>query len=167
MSSGKLKVTLDSHEGEGYVDAYIWPKDVLKAVVVFPELQKIEIVSLHKIKPVKPAKKSGSKAVCFNSYRKSCRDSGQNQVPADHAVFSYAEDANIPEQFLRIAYHEFTERYKDSQKRYKDWPTVFHNSVKGNWFKLWWIDAGEYKLTSAGQQAEMNLNSKSKRAGNG
>jgi hypothetical protein len=83
---------------------------------------------------------------------------GQKPIPKDHKVFEYAEAAGIPENFLTLAWHEFRGRYTaspDNRKKYRDWPGVFLKAVKGNWLKVWYVDAGAYKLTTVGQQAEM------------
>jgi hypothetical protein len=79
-------------------------------------------------------------------------------IPDSHAVFNYAKAAGIPAEFLSLAWNEFKSRYTtppDHLKKYKDWPGVFLKAVKGNWMKVWFIEGGMYKLTTAGQQAEM------------
>jgi hypothetical protein len=83
---------------------------------------------------------------------------GQKPIPKEHAVFEYAEAAGIPENFLTLAWHEFRGRYTtspDDRKKYRDWPGVFLKAVKGNWMKVWYVEAGAYKLTTVGQQAEL------------
>lgn len=79
-------------------------------------------------------------------------------IPDDHAVFTYATQAGIPHEFLQLAWLEFKARYTtspDDKKKYRDWAAVFHKAVKGNWLKVWFIDAGQYKLTTVGQQADI------------
>ena len=79
-------------------------------------------------------------------------------IPDDHAVFSYASQAGIPHEYLQLAWIEFKTRYTaspDDSKKYRDWGAVFLKAVKGNWLKVWYIEAGEYKLTTVGQQADM------------
>ncbi len=48
---------------------------------------------------------------------------------------------------LQIAWLAFRERYTDDAnhvgKRYKDWAATFANSVKDNWFGLWFASDAE------------------------
>lgn len=76
-------------------------------------------------------------------------------IPDDHPVFAYAQRVGLSEDFLRLQWVEFVGRYSERDKRYRDWPKVFYNSVRGNWFHLWTTDAqtGQFKLTTVGKQA--------------
>jgi hypothetical protein len=79
-------------------------------------------------------------------------------IPEDHAVVKYAEQVGIPPEFLHLAWQKFKTRYTsgdNAQKKYIDWPAVFDNAVRDNWMKVWFIEAGIYKLTTVGQQAEL------------
>ena len=52
-------------------------------------------------------------------------------------------------------------KYTKEGKKYKDWEKTFANSVRQNWFKLWWLnEANEYELTSQGRQADRLMKSK-------
>jgi hypothetical protein len=97
-------------------------------------------------------------AVTLRGYIDRRKAEGEKPIPKDHAVFAYAESAGIPQDFLTLAWHEFKSRYTtspDDRKKYRDWPGVFMKAVKGNWLKVWYLDAGAYKLTTVGQQAEL------------
>ncbi|MGN2244913.1 YdaU family protein [Frateuria sp. GZRR33] len=74
-------------------------------------------------------------------------------IPADDPIFSYAENAGIPLDFLELSWHRFVEDMRERGKRQKDWRAHYRNAVKGNWLKLWWLQDGEYRLTTAGEQA--------------
>lgn len=95
-------------------------------------------------------------AISLKTYLDECKQAGQKAIPEGHAVFAYAAKVGIPDEFLRLHWLEFRERYTmPDSKRYKSWPTVFHKSVKGNWFRLWYAaNDGSYALTTQGQQAQ-------------
>lgn len=75
-------------------------------------------------------------------------------IPADDPIFAYAENAGIPLDFLELSWHRFVEDMRERGKRQKDWRAHYRNAVKGNWLKLWWLQDGEYRLTTAGEQAK-------------
>lgn len=97
-------------------------------------------------------------AIALKTYLDECKQAGQKAIPEGHAVFAYAEKVGIPDEFLRLHWLEFRDRYTmPNAKRYKSWPTVFHKSVQGNWFHLWYAaNDGSYALTTVGQQAQRN-----------
>ncbi|AVA37649.1 hypothetical protein C3Z06_06705 [Cupriavidus metallidurans] len=84
-----------------------------------------------------------------------CRQSGVKPIPEGDTVFTYAEQVGIPLEFLRLHWLEFKARYSEPEaKRYKDWAAVHRKSVRGNWFKLWFIAPdGNVSLTTVGEQA--------------
>lgn len=96
----------------------------------------------------------------FDSWVATIKISGEKPIPDNHAVITYADDAGIPQEYLAICWEHFKGRYTGDPKKYIDWRKVFHNAVRENWFKLWWLDAGEYKLTSVGQQGLIALKNK-------
>jgi len=94
-------------------------------------------------------------AIALQTYLDHCKQAGEKPIPADDAVFAYAKEAGISDEFLRLQWLEFKDRYSiDGAKRYKKWPTVFEKSVRGNWFRLWYAKDGAYELTTTGQQAK-------------
>lgn len=99
--------------------------------------------------------KSKRSAIGLPAYLQACREAGTKSVPEGDPVFAYAAQAGIPLEFLRLHWLEFKARYSDpGAKRYKDWPNVHRKSVRGNWFKLWFIAPnGDVVLTTVGEQA--------------
>ena len=78
-------------------------------------------------------------------------------MPDNDPVFTYAAEVGIPHEFLRLAWLEFRVRYSaPDAKRYRNWRSVFQKAVRGNWLKLWFLDAAsnEYGLTTVGLQAQ-------------
>ena len=95
-------------------------------------------------------------AISLKTFLEHCRESGEKPILKDDPVFDYAEEAGIPEEFLRLHWLEFKERYTTPDaKRYKDWRSVYRKSVRGCWFKLWFLRAdGACGLTTQGEQAK-------------
>lgn len=106
--------------------------------------------------PPEGAKSARSKSIGFPEFLKHCKDAGETPIPDGHPVFAYADEALIPREFLALHWFEFKDRYADGSKKYKDWRKVFSNSVRGNWFRLWFApkDGGMYQLTTDGVQAQ-------------
>ena len=115
--------------------------------------------------PTKPAKaKKPIRAACtFKAWEAETRAAGDDLLPADDPIFTYAADAGIPLEFMRLAWVEFRDKYRDNSKRYADWRAAFRNCVRDGWFKLWFFDAGEYALTYRGQQAMRAMQARQQR----
>lgn len=94
-------------------------------------------------------------AISFKTFVEECKASGEKPIPEGDAVFEYANEAGIPNEFLRLQWCEFRSRYSQpGAKRYKDWRSVFRKSVRGNWLRLWYCNENGYALTTQGQQAK-------------
>jgi uncharacterized protein YdaU (DUF1376 family) len=106
--------------------------------------------------PPKGAKRRKSEAIGLGAWIAVINAKGEKPIPVDDAVFEYAERAGIPDDFLHLAWLEFRQRYtQPDATRYADWRAVFRRAVRGNWLKLWRIDAqGVYRLTTEGEQAK-------------
>ncbi|APR40470.1 hypothetical protein BTO02_33225 [Paraburkholderia sp. SOS3] len=92
----------------------------------------------------------------MKTFLEQCKEKGEKPILENDTVFDYASKTAIPDDFLRLHWLEFKARYcEEGSKRYKDWRSVFRKSVRGNWFKLWWIAAdGACSLTTVGEQAK-------------
>ncbi|VVE82882.1 hypothetical protein [Pandoraea sputorum] len=103
------------------------------------------------------AKKSTRRkeVVSLQTFVDACHAAGEQVIPADDPVFTYAEEIGIPDDTLRLHWLEFRDRYAlPEAKRYKDWRSVFRKSVRGNWLKLWYFAPdGACLLTTVGEQA--------------
>ena len=116
-----------------------------------------EPITNNQVIPHTPqAGRKPSSAIALQTYLDECKKSGKRSIDEKHPVFDYATKTGIPQEFLRIQWLEFKYRYTlPDAKRYKAWQTVFDKSVRGNWFKLWYVTTGgEYALTTTGQQAK-------------
>ncbi|WP_244098511.1 hypothetical protein [Burkholderia gladioli] len=100
----------------------------------------------------KPARRA---AIALKTFLANCREAGEKPIPESDPVFDYAEKTGIPLDVLRLHWLEFKARYSiPDAKRYKDWRTVYRKSVRGNWFRLWFLRAdGSCGLTTQGEQA--------------
>lgn len=112
-----------------------------------------------KTTPIPPegGKESKKKnAVALQTYLEECKASGVKPIPDDDTVFDYSQDVGLHSDLLWLQWREFVDRYKlPGAKRYKDWRSVFRKSVRGNWFRLWYVDSsGQYVLTTQGLQAQ-------------
>ena len=101
-------------------------------------------------------KKPKRGAICLKTFLEACKLNAEKAIPDTDPVFSYAENTGIPIEFLRLHWLEFKSRYSQPDaRRYKDWRSVYRKSVRGCWFKLWYLRAdGECGLTTQGEQAK-------------
>lgn len=149
--------------GDGYLDD-VTPSHTMSRHVTPREEESREE---HKNPPIPPEggnpveqsdQPKRKAAISLRTYLDECSQVGQKAIPEGHAVFGYAAKVGIPDDFLRLHWLEFKDRYTmPDAKRYKSWPTVFQKSVQGNWFHLWFAaNDGSYALTTVGQQAQRN-----------
>ncbi|WP_244123875.1 hypothetical protein [Burkholderia gladioli] len=105
----------------------------------------------------KPARRA---AIALKTFLADCRQVGEKPIPESDPVFDYAEKTGIPLDVLRLHWLEFKARYSlPDAKRYKDWRTVYRKSVRGNWFRLWFLRPdGAFGLTTQGEQAKREHN---------
>lgn len=129
----------------------------------------VELTNNHKplTNNQEPIKKntSGKPLVTFASWIASLKESNTPVIEDDDPIFEYAKDAGIPRDFLLITWIEFKAEFSAKDKKQRDWRAHFRNFVRKNYYSLWWIDNGEYKLTTRGQQALAAMNNKDKREG--
>lgn len=116
-----------------------------------------ELSNTQPVKP-SPAKRVSQKRAGKVTFRQWL--DARPDFPGTHIekLNNYMQSIQLPDQLEAIFIAEFQRRYlEDPQskgKKYIDWMAVACNAVRGNWFKLWWLDAdGNYQLTAAGNQA--------------
>jgi hypothetical protein len=84
-----------------------------------------------------------------------CAAAGEKPVPTGCAALQYAQQAGIPDEFIVLHWREFKTRHAENRKRYRDWRKTLLNSLRGNWYGLWHLNAdGSCNLTTKGQQAK-------------
>jgi len=112
------------------------------------------------VPPSQPAEPKSKAGRTFRKWEEEIKAKGEELIPADDSIFEYADDAGLPTDFLRLAWIEFRDRYREEDKRYTNWRMTFRKSVRECWFKLWYLDAGKYTLTSKGAQAMAVMNAR-------
>lgn len=98
-----------------------------------------------------------SAKISFAAFRAECEEAGENLIPADDAVFAYADRIGLPHDFVALAWRWFKARYADKQQTgVRGWRQTFRNAVEGNWPKFWFpTEDGSWQLTTAGKQAKL------------
>lgn len=86
----------------------------------------------------------------LNEYIELCREENRKPIPDDDSIFSYADKAGIPVEFLHLAWLVFKDNFSASEKKYKSWSQTFANYVKNDWLKVWYFKDGECLLTTLG-----------------
>lgn len=119
--------------------------------------QTIEQTSSKKINK----KNTGMKTM--KTWLNELQESGEKAIPDDDPIFEYAVDSQIPYDWLRLVWIEFRAEFSEKNKRQIDWRAHFRNFVRKNYYKLWWLDQGAYKLTSRGEQAMIAMNNRDRR----
>ena len=110
--------------------------------------------------PADPKPKRPKRAeVTLTAFSEQCREAGQEVIPGDDPVFTYAETVGLPTEYVALAWAWFKGRYgsggDSAGKRYADWRAAFRNAVKGNWPKYWAVaPTGEVYLTATGKLAQ-------------
>jgi hypothetical protein len=75
-------------------------------------------------------------------------------IPADDAIFAYAEKVGIPVDFLELSWGRFVEDMTERKTKKSNWRAHYRNFVRGNWYKIWWFaPSGDCQLTTTGYQA--------------
>lgn len=97
----------------------------------------------------KPRKRG---SMTFLNFLDECKAKGEMPIPEDDPIFTFAEEAGIDLDWMRLAWLEFSNKYRNDSKRYADWRATFRNAIRGNWYKIWYCDSeGKMQLTSQGR----------------
>lgn len=107
-------------------------------------------------------KKEASKARPLAKWLEDCKTEGVSPIPEDDAVFRYADDMQIPTDFIRYAWVEFKRKYSTTgkAKKYTNWNQHFQNAVRENWYGIWFEKDGGWNLTTRGKQIEIEIKAK-------
>jgi hypothetical protein len=101
-------------------------------------------------KPKRPV----GKLLSLQQWLDACKVDGVMPIPEDDPVHAYCASVGIEHEILALHWAEFKLRRGESTKRQADWRQTFRNSVRSNWFRLWFIGAGQpATLTTTGRQA--------------
>lgn len=104
-------------------------------------------------------KANTAKLVTFTVWAEQIKAAGEKAISEYKLVWSYAEKAGIPPDWINLAWILFKKRYSTDpsylEKKYTDWRRHFLNTVEQNYFKLWFVKDDQFILTTQGHQAEL------------
>lgn len=104
------------------------------------------------------AKKTG---MLLGEFLEECQASRMMAIPVDDPIYGYAEQVGIHDDMLAACWAAFRAYYTAGNgidKRQKDWRAHYRNSVRGNWYKLWFFPEGQNAAwTTAGEQARREM----------
>ena len=84
---------------------------------------------------------------------KNIKENGESAIRSDDPIFDYAEKVGITDDMLRLSWLGFKRQFLETSKRQKDWRAHYRGAVRGNWIRVWGIDAeGRAYLTTTGRQ---------------
>lgn len=100
----------------------------------------------------------GLGTITLRTYLEACKAQGTKPIPPGDPVFAYCERVGISNDILMLHWREFKARRLATEKRQADWPKTFLNSVKSNWYRLWFMRPGEMAtLSTQGLQAQAEM----------
>lgn len=136
------RVTFATEKGDTHVTQYI-----IDTSVNTSDSQKLS----DKPKKSKPQ-------ITLKTYLENCKAENRQAVESNDSIFGYAESIGLPIEFLYLCWEVFKRDFSDPSKKQKDWPAHFRNCVRGNWKKLWWLNANnQFELTTVGRQAQLEF----------
>lgn len=109
------------------------------------------------IPPGKSGKDRKGKSMLLSTYLDSCKAAGVKPFHDYPAVRQYGIDAGLPDDLVKLAWLEFKFVHTEGtqkDKKYKVWGAAFLNCLKGNWYRYWYLDGEEYKISQLGLQAQ-------------
>lgn len=104
-----------------------------------------------------PADVDNSRLIGFKGWLERCAAEGVKPIPEGDPVFAYCDTVGISADLLGMHWREFKRARAAASKRQagiEGWRQAFRNSVRGNWYQLWYLKPGsEAVLTTRGEQA--------------
>lgn len=102
-----------------------------------------------------------SKEETLQGFLDRCKADDVKAIPESDTICDYADDVGLTDDMLAICWFSFKSQHINSDKRQKDWRAHYRNTVKRNWLRLWYVgNDGSMGLTTAGQQAQREMNAK-------
>jgi hypothetical protein len=102
-----------------------------------------------------PKNKKSEKLKTLATFLDDCETSGEKPIADDDPIFKYGDDVGVNYEMLLACWSEFKNAHLGKPKTYTDWRAAFRNSVRRNWYKLWFMKAGEpaAQWSTQGEQA--------------
>lgn len=95
----------------------------------------------------------------LSTYLAARKAAGMNPFDEGCSAERYMNEIGMPSDLFTLHWFAFKLQHTEGvrkDKKQRDWQATFTNSLKANWYKLWWVDAeGRYVITTIGKQTEM------------
>lgn len=113
-------------------------------------------------KPITKNQRTKKTLCTLEEYINQCKQEGRAVIPEDDKVFEFATNANIPLEYLRIAWVAFRDEHLEKgDKKQADWVQTFRNYVRNDYVKVWAFNKdGECYLTTKGKQIASDMEKK-------
>lgn len=91
----------------------------------------------------------------YATFIQACREAGERPIQPADPIFAFADDAQIPREFIALAWRAFAAKHRAGRKQQAGvvgWRAHFRDAVRGNWAKLWYFpsEGAEAALTTVG-----------------
>ena len=123
------------------------------------------LIANNKQEPITNNQEQKTKSlITLGQYIEKCKEQGVATIPENDKVFEFAENANIPMEFLRVGWIAFRDEFVDKpEKKQKDWVVTFRTYVRNDYLKVWSFNKeGECYLTTKGKQIQSDMEKKQK-----
>ncbi|WP_068370857.1 hypothetical protein [Kerstersia gyiorum] len=108
-----------------------------------------------------------SQRMTLKTFFERCRENGEKAISGYAPIQQYVDDTGLPVEFVQLAWDRFKLEFgphgPKGTRMQADWRRHFMNFVRNGYFKLWYIREGVYALTSVGEQAKREIESRSAR----
>lgn len=155
--SGQVTVTPETSDG----DTAMSPEPSLEPSCTTPVVpdkveQPVNPKAVEAVKALERSAKRSKPMLAIREWLELCKVQGVAAIPDGDSVWALAHQSGIPAELIELQWREFKARNIENGKRYRDWRQSFRNSVRDNWYRLWWMPRGEAQaqLTSQGLQAQ-------------
>lgn len=106
--------------------------------------------------PAAKAARVSGKSVTLKNWLETVKQEGEKPIADYKTLWEYCETIGLPRDWIIMQWMVFVEKYRDNpnsnKKRYIDWRITFLNSVKENWYGLWFFKDDQLSLSTKGQQ---------------
>jgi hypothetical protein len=104
--------------------------------------------------PVRKVSRGKKTEITLKQFLEDCKAGGAEAIPMSDPVFEYAEMIGLDDEMIAVCWQVFKEAYLPGNKTYADWRAAFRNAVRKDYYKLWFVRAGNQAAwTSVGEQA--------------
>lgn len=147
-ATGSVRATGSTHAQEGSHPCAIRGSAHATQTVIEPSIS-VKGVSSTSVK----AKRKASE-ITLQAFLDACKADGTNAILDSDPIFDYAEKVGISREMVSACWAEFKAAYLNPSKLQADWRAAFRNSVRKNYYKLWYLKESEAaQWTTAGEQA--------------